>query len=235
MVWRDLLFMHWRVRIDQLRPFVPPGLEIETFDGSAWLGIVPFEMRATRARGLPPIPGISRFPELNVRTYVQGSSGRPGVWFFSLDASQPLAVWTARKIYRLAYMNARMRIAPADTRWVRYESIRTGPWEELLYGETMARGVEFRAEYGPKGEIFVPRPGTLESFVTDRYCLYAWSVRRRRLYRGEIHHDPWPLQAAEAAVEVNTMPRQLGLELDQPAMLHYVREMKVRGWWESPE
>src|SRR5690606_38103898 len=107
MIWDDLLFEHWRVPRELLRPLVPSALEIDTFDGSAWIGVVPFLMRGVRLRGTPPLPWVSRFPELNVRTYVT-FGGRPGVWFFSLDAAQPLAVWAARRSFHLDYRHAAM-------------------------------------------------------------------------------------------------------------------------------
>lgn len=231
MTWLDLLFMHWRVGPEKLRAYVPPGLDIETFDGSAWLGVVPFEMLGTRARLTPPVPGISRFPELNVRTYVRGrASGRPGVWFFSLDAARPLAVTVARRSYHLAYMNAAMSIGRAGAR-VEYASRRTGPNRELSFGPTRSAAAEFVGTYAPSGPARIHEPGTLESFVTDRYCLYAW--RRGGLLRGEIHHAPWPLQPAEAEVRTNTMGAQLGLDLASlgEPMLHYAARMDVRGWW----
>lgn len=234
MTWLDLLFLHWRVSPESLRPFVPPSLEVETFDGSAWIGVVPFEMMGTRARSMLPVPGLSRFPELNVRTYVRGrASGKPGVWFFSLDAAQPIAVSVARRTYRLAYMNAAMSIRRENSGGeVRYESRRTGPNRELAFGPTQSTAARFSCAYRPVGPEFIPQPGSLERFLTDRYCLYAWSAAGG-LFRGEIHHRPWPLRAAAAQVSANTMGAQLGL--DFPAMgeplMHYVERMDVRGWW----
>ena len=125
MRWHDLLFLHWRVDPALLRPHVPPSLELDTFDGSAWLGVVPFWMSGIRARLTPPIPGLSRFPELNVRTYVT-AEGKPGVWFFSLDAANKVAVRAARWTFHLNYLDARMRCdVDAATSEVRYSSFRT--------------------------------------------------------------------------------------------------------------
>jgi uncharacterized protein len=235
MRWDDLLFMHWPVEASALRPFVPPALEIEIFEGAAWLAVAPFLMRGTRGRFTPAAPGISRFPELNVRTYVRSASGRPGVWFFSLDAARALAVRVARAGFHLAYMNASMRYRSEGGR-IRYASRRTGPFNTHAFGETLSGAAEYRAEYGPAGEPFRPRPGRLESFFTDRYCLYSWS-RAGRLFRGEIHHNPWALQPAEADIELNTMTAPLGINtsaLGRP-LLHYSKRMDVVAWWPRPD
>src|SRR5881394_3715955 len=136
MRWHDLLFAHWPVEAARLREFVPPGLAIETFDGAAWLGVVPFRMSHVRARCLPPVPGLSAFPELNVRTYVRAEGdGCPGVWFFSLDAASRAAVRAARAVFGLAYMDARMSCR-REGESVAYESRRAGPRAGLSYGET---------------------------------------------------------------------------------------------------
>jgi uncharacterized protein YqjF (DUF2071 family) len=241
MVWHDLLFMHWRVELNRLRPFVPPALEIETFDGSAWLGVIPFAMSGVRHRVLPAIPGAAAFPELNVRTYVRapgpGGAPRPGVWFFSLDAANVPAVVAARALFHLAYMNASMRLRRVAGA-VHYESRRTGPFSTLTCGQTRTRQARFRARYRPVGGP-VPAPhGSAEHFLTDRYCLYA-AARSGRLYRAEIHHQPWPLRAAEAAAEVNTMAEPIGIDLGRleaasgPPRLHYAPRMEVVAW--SPE
>ena len=240
MVWHDLLFMHWRIDVGRLRPFVPPGLEIETFDGSAWLGIIPFTMSGIRHRVLPAIPGTSAFAELNARTYVRApgpdGSPRPGVWFFSLDASSLPAVLAARARYHLPYMNAAMhveRIAGA----VQYASRRTAPFNTFTWGETRSREARFRARYRRAGAVDSP-PGSPEHFLTDRYCLYS-AGRTGRLYRAEIHHEPWPLHKAEAAAEVNTMAEPLGIDVAQlerasgPPLLHYAPQVEAVAW--SPE
>jgi uncharacterized protein len=237
MTWRHLLFIHWPVDAGALRPFIPPELDIEVHGGRAWIGVVPFLMRHTRARLTPPIPGISNFPELNVRTYVRSShSGRPGVWFFSLDAARALAVAAARATFHLGYFTARMRVGERDG-WIHYESRRTDSRRGLTFGRAASDDCRFAASYRATGEAFTPDPGSLESFLTDRYCLYSWG--RGRVHRGEIHHAPWLLQPAECRVEENTMGSQLGIELSVlgPPRLHYAGEMRVRGWWpvaESP-
>jgi uncharacterized protein len=232
MRWHDLLFAHWPIEPARLRPFVPPGLVIETFDGAAWLGIVPFRMSGIRHRLLPPIPGLSAFPELNVRTYVHAASdpGAPGVWFFSLDATSRVAVRVARATYRLAYMEARMSCTREGDDVV-YDSERRGPHTSLACGEALTPHASFAARYGPRGPVFEAAPGSLVSFLTDRYRLFAW--REGRLYRAEIDHAIWPLQEAEATISRNTMGEALGIpstEFQSPPLLHFARDMDVVAW-----
>jgi uncharacterized protein len=249
MDWRDLLFMHWRIEVDQLRSFVPPGLEIEIFDGSAWLGVVPFVMSGTRARLLPPVPGLSRFPELNVRTYVRPASGperdRPGVWFFSLDVTRRAAVQAARALYRLPYFKAEMSArrdesaSAGQSDWVIYRHRRLDSNQGIAYGQAREAQCAFLSRYRPVGAVSQARPGTLESFLTDRYRLYAWAgpqtggAGEGRLISADIHHAPWPLQPAQADVETNTTAEFMGLELashpDRP-VLHFAKYIRVAGW-----
>jgi uncharacterized protein len=209
MVWEDLLFEHWRVPFDLLRPLVPAALELDTWEGSAWLGVVPFRMRGIRARGMPALPLLSAFPELNVRTYVT-FGGRPGVWFFSLDAAQPVAVWTARALFHLDYQHAAMRCS-RDGAGVVYRSRRRG----ARPGEA-----EYRARYAPLPAVVADPPGSLPHFLTARYCFYAADAKGR-LHRCEIDHAPWPLQEATAVVEVDTMTRPLGFDLPGEAELRW--------------
>ena len=215
--WEDLLFAHWPFDPAVMRDALPPGLALDTYDGSAWLGITPFRVRALRPRGLPP---LLSFAELNVRTYCTAGD-RPGIWFFSLDAASLLAVAGARLTYRLPYFPARMRVGRAGSR-ISYASHRTrGPAASL------------EAEYEPAGERFSPRPGTLEHFLTERYCLYA--VTATRLLRAEIHHPPWPLQPAAALIAVNTMARPAGLDVGSRApLLHFAARQDVVVWPPRP-
>ena len=218
--WHDLLFAHWRVPAAALQPLLPAGLDLDTFDGSAWLGVVPFRMSGIRPRALPPLPALSAFAELNVRTYVT-RDGRPGVWFFSLDATQPLAVRFARRAFHLPYMDAEMA-CEAHGEDLRYRSRRTQA------GEARA---DFIGRYGPAGPVFQAVPGSLEHWLTERYCLYAADAAGR-LLRAQIHHLPWPLQPAWAELELNTMARPLGLDLNTaPASLLFARELEVVVWW----
>lgn len=226
MTWEDLLFAHWPVAAAALRSLVPPPLELDLFDGSAWLGIVPFRMSGVRLRGLPAIPGASQFAEINVRTYVT-AQGKPGVWFFSLDAASRIAVRAARAWFHLPYFDARM------------ESRRIG--EEVAYSSRRThRGAppaEFAARYQPTGQIRRSAPNSLEYFLTERYCLYAVAsgeAQNQRLWRGEIHHSPWPLQPAEAGITCQAMTAPLGLRLtNQPPLLHFACRLDVLAW--SPQ
>lgn len=221
MRWQDLLFAHWRVDAAILRSRLPSGLELDLHDGQAWLGVVPFQMCGVRPRLTPPIPGISAFPELNLRTYVR-AGGQAGVWFFSLDAASRLAVRMARATFHLPYFDAAMRCDVAADGSVRYASQRTH------------RGVvpaELRGRYRPVGPVFSARPGTLEHWLTERYCLFAADAQGR-LYRGDIAHAPWPLQAAEADLEVCRMTGLLGINLPSvPEHLLFARSLDVQAWW----
>jgi uncharacterized protein YqjF (DUF2071 family) len=203
--WLGLAFLHWRVDRDELVRRISPAVELETFDGSAWLGITPFVLADFRLRGLPPLPRLSTFPELNVRTYVTKDE-KPGIWFFSLDAASSLAVEGAKRLYKLPYRRARMR-CERSSEGVRFESRRTG--------------AEFAAEYRGTGELFQAGPGSLAEFLTERYCLYT--TDGGRLYRAEIHHPPWDLQRGEAVVERQTVS-PVALPDEQPHVLFSPRQ-----------
>jgi uncharacterized protein YqjF (DUF2071 family) len=217
--WHDLLFAHWPVDARTLQQKLPAGLPLDTYDGQAWLGIVPFRMTNVAPRGVPSIPFVSAFPELNVRTYVT-LHGKPGVYFFSLDAGSSLAVTAARTLFHLPYYAATMDVQETDGR-VSYSSTR----------DTRMEGVaEFAATYRPIGPVQRAQPGTLEYFLTERYCLYTVdaSFRAKRL---EIHHWPWPLQLAEAHITVNTMAEAAGIRLPSTApLLHFARRQDMVAW-----
>ncbi len=201
--WVGLLFAHWRLPEEVLRPVVPPELPIDTFDGSAWLGITPFCVRGLRLRGTPPAPIISAFPELNVRTYVS-VDGKPGIYFFSLDADSRAAVWAARRTYRLPYFRSRIEV-DGEGEGIGYDLVRAsddGP------------PASFRARYGAEGEELPVRDGSLERWLTERYCLYTLDDQGQ-VQRGEIHHPLWPLYDAWAEIETNTMATPFGIELDE--------------------
>ena len=222
MTWRDLLFAHWPVDPDALRPSVPEALELDTHGGAAWLGVVPFRMEGVRHRLAPPIPGLSAFPELNLRTYVS-VGGKPGVYFYSLDATNRLAIETARAVFGLNYLKARISCRRAGDGIV-YESERTdrrGPPATL------------RCRYRAEGEPFRAEPGSLEAFLTERYCLYA--VRRGRVLRGEIQHAPWPLRRASWEAEVCDMFHLAGVGLEgPPASLLMADRLDVVAWTARP-
>jgi len=216
--WGKLLFMHWPIDAQLLRPLIPGKLEIDTFDGAAWIGVIPFTMWGIRASFLPPIPGTSAFHELNVRTYVT-RDGVHGVWFFSLDAANQLAVWGARKFYRLPYFNARMSVQQEkDT--ITYSSTRE---------DSRGAPASFDATWTVGNPIPQSQPGSLEFFLTERYCLY--STHRGKVYRARIHHSPWPLQNATLTSLNSNMIECLGLPTphDDP-VLHYAEKLSVDIW-----
>jgi uncharacterized protein YqjF (DUF2071 family) len=215
MRWHDLLFLHWPVRPEVVRPLIPGVLELDTFDGRAWIGVVPFHMSGVRPRCWP---GGMAFPELNVRTYVK-SRGRSGVWFFSLDATSRLAVRAARISYGLPYYDARIMIG-REREWIHYHSARV---------HKGAAPAEFEASYKPIGPVYYAAPGALDHWLTERYCLYA--SRRGRVVYGDIHHAPWPLQPAEVEPRVNAMTDQIAIELPriQP-LAHFARRQDVVAW-----
>ena len=219
MRWHGLLFMHWPVPKGWLRPLVPPGLELDTFDGSAWLDVTLFRIERTRPRFLPTMLRLSSFPELNVRTYVI-AEGKPGIWFFSLDASNPVAVRLARATYALPYFDAKMSCRSSRDK-VQYRSVHTHK------GASPAR---LTTCYRPLSEPFASRPGALENFLTERYCLYS-ADEKGRIRRGDIHHRMWPLQEPEAEVEELEMTAQLRVTLpDTDPMLHFARCLDVLAW-----
>jgi uncharacterized protein YqjF (DUF2071 family) len=216
--WSDLLFAHWRVDPAELRPVLHPDLPLDTFDGSAWIGVTPFRVEGFRLRYTPPVALIHAFPELNVRTYVT-IDGKPGIHFFSLDAGSRFAVESARRIYRLPYFHARMAVRGRGDA-IDFASERThrdGPPARLTI------------HYERAGAAFEPAPGTLEHFLTERYCLYTLD-ERQRILRGDIHHPPWRVAPATARVGGNTMTSQIGLELRGDPLLHLAERQDVVFW-----
>ena len=185
--WNDLLFMHWPVPAELLQPHLPPRLTIDTHDGMAWLAIVPFRMSKVRTRISPPVPGANEFLELNVRTYVH-LDGVPGVWFFSLDATNALAVWVARTVFNLPYLRATMRLDQPSADLRQFAATRT---------HAGAPAATFRATWKLGAPLPPAEPGSLEFFLTERYCLYTSNKAHTKLYRGRVAHAPWPLRAAQ--------------------------------------
>jgi len=234
--WNDLLFAHWPIPVAQLRPLVPESLTLDTFDGQCWIGVVPFWMSGVRARGLPAAPGFSRLPELNVRTYVI-YGGKPGVYFFSLDITSHLAVWGARTFYHLPYFHASIRTLEEGGR-ILYSSTR----DSLVRNDTRllrSRGgrlrpplhnpAEFVGSYRPTRPPRIRDKGSLEDFLTARYCLYT--LHETQVYRCDIHHLPWPLQDAEARIDRNTMAAAAQIDLpDSAQILHFSKKLDVLIW-----
>lgn len=212
--WNDLLFAHWPVAPEALRPLVPEPLLLDTFEGRCWVAVAPFHMTGVRPRFMP-IPGVQSFAELNVRTYVT-FGGKPGVYFFSLDAASRLAVWAARASYRLPYFYAGMQVKERNG-WIEYQSARAS-------GEA-----RLRVRYRPVAPFQLRPAGTLEYWLTERYCLYTASGKS--VYRGEIHHERWPLQNAEGEFQENTMAEAAGITLPQMApLLHFAKKLEVLIW-----
>ena len=219
MRWRELLFAHWVVDPAVVRPLIPGALELDLFEGRCYVGAVPFLMENVTPRGVPPLPGLHAFPELNLRTYVT-AGGKPGVWFFSLDAGQKLAVRTARRFFHLPYFDTQFDIKMSGET-VAYKSVRT---------HKSAAEAQFSATYRAIGPVYEADPGTLDAWLTDRYCLYS-ADRAGNTYRGEIDHAPWPLQKAEATIDINTLGDALGMDMrPQPATLHFAKSLDVKAW-----
>jgi uncharacterized protein YqjF (DUF2071 family) len=216
--WVDLLFAHWRVPEEALREVVPPELPIDTYEGDAWLGVTPFCVRGLRVRGTPPAPVFSTFPELNVRTYVS-VEGKPGIYFLSLDADSCAAVHTARRSFRLPYFRSQITVTQ-DEEGIGYDLMRTSDDGPPAY---------FSGRYGAEGEQLPIRDGSLERWLTERYCLYTLDDDRR-IQRGNIHHPPWPLHKGWAEIETNTMAMPFGIELDGEPLLHFSPRQDVVVW-----
>src|SRR5688500_13685331 len=214
--WHDLLFAHWPVDARALQEKLPAGLPLDTFDGQAWIGVVPFHMTNVAPRGVPSIPFVSSFVELNVRTYVT-LHGKPGIYFFSLDANSALAVAAARTLFHLPYYEATMEVQDAGTE-LRYTSRR----------DTRMEGVaEFAGTYRPVGEVQLPRAGSVEHFRPALYRLHAVDALFHAR-RDEIHHAPWPLQAAEATIKTTTMAEAPRIRLASTAtLLHFSKRQDM--------
>lgn len=226
--WRDLLFAHWPVPPALLRPYLPARLAVDTFEGQAWLGVVPFTMAGIRPLGLPAVPGLSHLHELNVRTYAT-LDGVPGVWFLSLDATNALGVWAARTFFHLPYLHATISLE-ATGRGLRAEAVRTHP------GATPAT---FRAEWTPGVSLPPSRPGTLAYFLTERYRLFtagpdlAQGLKGNDLWQGRLWHEPWRLRAAELHRWESTLLESHGLSTPAGPPLLYATdavEVQIRGF-----
>jgi uncharacterized protein YqjF (DUF2071 family) len=211
--WRELLFAHWAIPVAELARAVPQALELDLWNGEAFIAVVPFRMDGIYPRGTFPLPWLSATPEINVRTYVT-YGGKRGVYFFSLDAANAVAVKIGRRFFHLPYVQATMKI--------HHEG-------ERVYYETRRCDAEFLGSYRPTGAVALARPGTLEHWLTERYCFYALD-RRGNVFRGDIDHQPWPLQPAEASIQANTMTAPLGIELRGTPLLHFARKIDVVVW-----
>ena len=215
MRWHDLLFAHWPVRVDSIRPLIPGVLDIDTFDGSAWIGVVPFHMSGVRPRYVAmPLA----FPELNVRTYVKYRD-KSGVWFFSLDAASWLSVRAARWL-GLPYYDARMTVMFTTL----MSNMRACALIRTLHPPS------FGGKYGPISPVYHSTPGTLDHWLTERYALYG-ALKADRIVFGEIHHAQWRLQRAEIELRKNTMTIASGVDLpDTKPPCHFGRDQEVVAW-----
>ena len=216
--WRDLLFAHWRVDPDRLRRVVPAQLPLDVRDGWCWLAVTPFLVEGFHLRGLPPLPFVASFREVNVRTYVT-VDGKPGIYFLSLDASSRLAVRGAHRTYRLPYFRSRASLS------------RVGGGFEFRSRRVSMDGppAELSVSYTPSGEQLPRREGSLERWLTERYCLYTLDSGGA-VQRGEIHHPPWPLEGASAEIATNSMAAPYGLTLDGAPLLHYAARQDALLW-----
>jgi uncharacterized protein YqjF (DUF2071 family) len=216
--WHDLLFAHWPLDPAALVRSVPPQFQLDLFGEQAWLGVVPFCMTDVAPRGVPSLPWLSRFAELNVRTYVRVAD-KPGVFFFSLDAGNALAACAARLLFHLPYFAADMGVERSSGQ-IRYRSRRRNAGSSAV----------FVATYGPAGAPFNALAGSLEYFLTERYCLYALD-RGGRPYRLDIHHPPWSLQPAVAEISENTMAQASSITLPGIGpLLHFAARQDMVAW-----
>lgn len=218
--WLDLAFIHYRADASQIEALLPPELKLQQFNGSAWLGLVPFRMSGVARRPLPVVPPFTSFPELNLRTYVE-RDGKPGVWFFSLDADCWPIVLGGRHVYGLPYHSARMSQTFGDD-WISFSSIRRDS------------DVGFKARYRPVGEVFHSEPGSFEHWASERYCLYSRS-RWGRLERVEVQHPPWPIQRAEVEIERCDILKAAGVSpLDEVPVCHFSSGVQVVSYAKEP-
>lgn len=218
-VWNDLLFAHWPASASEIAPLIPKGLTLDLREGTPWITISPFVVSGQRLRGLPPIPFASRFPELNVRTYVL-CGDRPGIYFFSMDASNRLSVEAARRL-RLPYVMADMSVAEQGET-ILYRSERTD-----RRGGAAAFQAAYRAE---SGMPIRAEPGSLLHWLSERYCLYT-TGKNGELLTVDIHHRPWQLREAGLSVARNTMTSPLGIRLPETApLVTFTERLDVLFW-----
>ena len=220
MQWLDLCFLHWPVPAGALQRTLPRGVQLDTYGSQAYLGVVPFRMEGVSPTGLPDVPGLSAFPELNLRTYVT-VNGERGVWFYSLDVTQPVAAALARTLFHLPYRHSRM--------WVDRQGDVTRYASELRAPGTPGGG-QFAGAYRPVGDPLQVTGDSLEAWLTDRLRLFS-ADRAGHVYRGVIGHTAWPLRRAQAEVHVNTLAAPLGLTLSGPPHALHAERLDVRAQW----
>jgi len=230
--WDDLLFAHYAVDPPALRKLVPDALTLDLYDGVAWLTVSPFCTSHIRPSGIPPLPGLSYFPQVRLRTYVT-MQGKPGVFYFSVDAANLSAVWFARMFFRMQYWHSKIQVSGATSQSRKIAEPTIHFRSSRLHGPAAIKGpAKLEVIYSPEGEAAPARRGSLDEFLTERYCVY--SRDRRKFYRSEIHHQPWPLQRASVEIRANSIADPLGLTLPmKPDVCHFSRSLKMLAW--APE
>lgn len=222
--WNDLLLAHWPLSPSLLAPLLPEWLEVDTYQSKGWLGAVPFWLDRLKIHHVPTVPGVRRFPDLNLRTYVRDKfTHTPGVYCFSMDASNLIAVGVARTLYHLPYHWAEMRLEERSEREFAFYSRR----------RLAQRDVVFKVRYrglGPTCRTAEIRPGSFEYFITERSCLFSANQAGEPI-RASLHYIPWPLEEAEAEIERNDLPASIGIDFpDSEPVLHYSRRMALYIW-----
>jgi uncharacterized protein YqjF (DUF2071 family) len=211
--WDDLLFAHWPVPPEQLLRLVQAPLELDTFDGRAWLGVVAFRISDLHLRGLPPVPTLSGFPEVNLRTYVR-LGNRPGVLFLSLQCANRLGMAIARPWFRLPYRFADVEFTTQSG--------------EVHFTSRSPEHADFAAVYSPTSMTATSGQDSLEAWLTERYCYYA-QCGSSGIFRSDIAHAPWSLAPARARISRNSLPAAFNLRLPEcKPLLHYAAHMHAR-------
>jgi len=220
--WHHLLFLHWEVPARELQALLPPGLDLDTYEGIAYIGLIPFTLSGVRPVGIPAMPGLSSFHEVNVRTYVHRNGKDPGVWFFSLDASSMLAVTAARAAYYLPYFNASIDFQASD------EPLPTVGFQAHRDDTRGAMPAHAHVRYRPvEGATQTARPNSIEHFLIERYILYA-ADEAKDLYKARVHHQPYPIQRAEVIDLQETLVWSAGIKRGEEAPIrHYASEVNV--------
>jgi hypothetical protein len=235
--WNDLLFAHFPVDPPLLRGLVPEAMTLDLYDGVAWLTVSPFCTTHMRPSGVPPVPGLSYFPRVNLRTYVtmrdRKGQDKPGVYYFSVDAANLSAVWFGRIWLHMEYWHSKIKVSGATIAARKPEGRSIHFRSQRLHGPKAEAGpVRLEVSYTPEGSPATARRGSLDEFLTERYCVY--SQHGRNYYRIEIHHQPWALQKAAVEFTANNMAEPMGVQLPaQPALCHFSRTQKMLVW--APE
>lgn len=224
--WADLLFLHWAVDAKALRALLPPGLDLDTFEGRAYVGIVPFTVTGARPTWLPPLPFVSNFHEVNLRTYVHRDGRDPGVWFFTLDASNPIVVQTARTLFKLPYRNSEIERVVEEPEEAAPRTGESRRWIRFTSRRVSGDRPELDVRYGPAGAPQAASPATLDHFLLERYILYAESEGTR--YRARVHHEAYPAQPAVVpTLRENFLPTIGLVRPERPPLAHYAKEVQV--------